>query len=224
MSPAYRSRARLRPGPEPVCCPTVSHAHHQGEPTPSRRRVFIPALVRSSSAARVLTVHKPTACHLIRTSIWHHGDFMFLNRLPTASAVVLLGTVVMTSAGQAAPLPRQFQPFNVSRLVLDVGDKEKATAMGAIVGGAVGVLLGSNLNQQGPPPAIAYERPSSRVVEDEDPIEEVVEHRPARRIVETEEQLPAPRVVEEEECVSRRTKIYDPGSGETVVRRERECH
>jgi len=33
----------------------------------------------------------------------------------------------------------------------------------------------------------------------------------------------APGVVQEEECVTRRTKAYDPRSGQTVVRRERDC-
>ena len=145
------------------------------------------------------------------------------NRRLAGIGIALLGTVVLTGAGQAAPLPMHSRPIAASSLVTKVGEKEKAAAVGAIVGGAVGVLLGSNLNQQAPLPAVAYEPPSSRVVEEEYSEDEVVERRPARRVVEIEEQLPAPRVVEEDECVSRRMKIYDPDSGETIVRTEREC-
>jgi hypothetical protein len=33
----------------------------------------------------------------------------------------------------------------------------------------------------------------------------------------------SPRVVQEAECVTRRTKVHDPRSGQTVIRRERNC-
>ena len=54
--------------------------------------------------------------------------------------------------------------------------------------------------------------------------EVIVRKRPARRVVEFEEDEDvAPRVEQEEECVTRRTKVYDPRSKQTVVRRERDC-
>jgi hypothetical protein len=63
------------------------------------------------------------------------------------------------------------------------------------------------------------------VVEEVEPAEEViVRKRPARRVVEIEEDEDvAPRVEQEEECVTRRTKVYDPRSGQTVITRERNC-
>jgi hypothetical protein len=52
----------------------------------------------------------------------------------------------------------------------------------------------------------------------------IVRKRPARRVVEIEDDEDvAPGVVQEEECVTRRTKVYDSRSGQTVVRRERDC-
>jgi len=106
--------------------------------------------------------------------------------------------------------------------VIKVGEKAKAAAVGAIVGGAVGVLLGSTLNQSAPP--VGYAPAAPTVVEDEEPADEVIiRKRPARRVVEVEEHEAAPRVVEEEECLTRRTRVYDPDSGEMVVRRERDC-
>jgi hypothetical protein len=54
--------------------------------------------------------------------------------------------------------------------------------------------------------------------------EVIVRKRTARRVVEFEEDEDvAPRVEQEEECVTRRTKVYDPRSKQTVVRRERDC-
>ena len=57
------------------------------------------------------------------------------------------------------------------------------------------------------------------VVEEVEPADEViVRKRPARRVEEDEDV--APRVVQEAECVTRRTKVHDPRSGQTVIRRE----
>src|SRR3954447_15349508 len=71
-------------------------------------------------------------------------------------------------------------------------------------------LLGSTLPRPAPPPVIV-EEPVERVV---------VERRPSRRIVEVEDDAP-PQVVEE--CVTRRTRVYDPDSDEMIVRKERSC-
>jgi hypothetical protein len=129
----------------------------------------------------------------------------------------------LTNAGQTAPLVTHPAWIRSPVPVIKVGEKAEAAAVGAIVGGAVGVLLGSTLNQQAAPP-VGYGPVPPTVVEDEEPAEEVmIQKRPARRVVEVEEQEVAPRVVEEEECLTRRTKVYDPNSGETIVRRERDC-
>ena len=84
-------------------------------------------------------------------------------------------------------------------------------------------MLGFALARPAPPPVVYA--PPAEVVEGVEPADEViVRKRPARRVVEIEEDEDvAPRVVQEGECVTRRTKVYDPRSGETVVRRERDC-
>lgn len=79
------------------------------------------------------------------------------------------------------------------------------------MGGAVGVLLGSSVRAHAAPPPMVVE-------EEEEPV--VIHRRPARRVVEVEED-DVPHVVED--CVTRRTKVYDPELDETVVRKERRC-
>ena len=149
---------------------------------------------------------------------------MRLSRLPITAGLALISTGLLTTAGQTAPLFMPSAWIGSPGPVIKVGEKAEAAAVGAIVGGAVGVLLGSTLNQQAAPP-VGYGPVPPTVVEDDEPAEEVIiQKRPARRVVEVEEQEVAPRVVEEEEeCLTRRTKVYDPNSGETIVRRERDC-
>ena len=133
----------------------------------------------------------------------------------------MLSTALVTSA-VSAPLPTQSGEFG-SSVIVKVGERGSAAAAGAIMGGAVGVMLGSALARPAPPPVVYA--PPAEVVEEVEPADEViVRKRPARRVVEIEEDEDvAPRVVQEEECVTRRTKVYDPRSGQTVVRRERDC-
>ena len=148
---------------------------------------------------------------------------MRLNHLPITAGLVLISTGLLTNPGQTAPLAMPSSWVSAPGPVIKVGEKAKAAAVGAIVGGAVGVLLGSTLNQPAPPP-VGYAPAAPTVVEDEEPADEVIiRKRPARRVVEVEEQETAPRVIEEEECLTRRTKVYGPNSRETVVRRERDC-
>jgi hypothetical protein len=92
--------------------------------------------------------------------------------------------------------------------VLKVGERGSAAAAGAIMGGAVGVMLGSALARPAPPPVVYA--PPAEVVEEVEPADEViVRKRPARRVVEIEEDEDVgPRVVQEEECVTRRAKVY----------------
>jgi len=138
------------------------------------------------------------------------------------AAIALLSTAFVTSA-VSAPLPMHSDPSG-SPVIVKVGEREKAAAVGAIMGGAVGVMLGSGIARPAPPPVVYA--PPAEVVEEVEPEEEViVRKRPARRVVEIEEDEEdvAPRVGQEEECVTRRTKVYDQRSGQTVVRRERNC-
>jgi hypothetical protein len=135
------------------------------------------------------------------------------SRLIPTTRLALIGTVLIISAGQASSLPVQSGQGAPRLQITPAGDKEAAAVAGAIVGGAVGVLLGSTLNQPlPPPPPVLVEEPVERIV---------VEKRPARRIVEIEEEDAPPQIVEE--CVTRRTKVYDPNLDEMVVRRERSC-
>ena len=147
---------------------------------------------------------------------------MRLSRLPITAGLALISTGLLTNAGQTAPLAMPSAWIRAPGSVIQVGEKEKAAAVGAIVGGAVGVLLGSTLNQQAAPP-VGYVPVPPTVVEEEPAEEVIIRKRPARRVVEVEEQEAAPQVVEEEECLTRRTTVYDPDSGETIVRRERDC-
>jgi hypothetical protein len=131
------------------------------------------------------------------------------HRLIPATGLALVGTALAIGVGQAAPLPAPSAQLAPERQTIPTGEREAAVA-GALVGGAVGALLGSTLPRPAPPPVIV-EEPVERVV---------VERRPSRRIVEVEEDAP-PQVVEE--CVTRRTRVYDPDSDEMIVRKERSC-
>jgi hypothetical protein len=86
--------------------------------------------------------------------------------------------------------------------VLKVGERGSAAAAGAIMGGAVGVMLGSALARPAPPPVVYA--PPAEAVEEVEPADEVIfRKRPARRVVEIEEdEDAAPRVVQEEECIT----------------------
>ena len=146
---------------------------------------------------------------------------MFHNGFAIAG-LALLSTALATSA-VSARLPTRSAEFGSSAIV-KVGERGSAAAAGAIMGGAVGVLRGSAFARPAPPPVVYA--PPAELVEEVEPADEViVGKRPARRVVEIEEDDDAaPRVVQEEECVTtRRTKVYDPRSGQTVVRRERDC-
>jgi hypothetical protein len=131
-------------------------------------------------------------------------------RLFPATGVALLGTALAISAGQAAPFPTRSGQLGPELQITLAGEREAAAVAGALVGGAVGVLLGSTLPRPAPPTVIV-EEPVERVV---------VERRPVRRIVEVEEEVPPPSI---EECVTRRTKVYDQHFDETIVRKERRC-
>ena len=137
------------------------------------------------------------------------------------AGLAIISAALVTSA-VSAPLPTQSREFD-SSIILKVGERGSAAAAGAIMGGAVGVMLGSALARPAPPPVVYA--PPAEAVEEVEPADEVIfRKRPARRVVEIEEdEDAAPRVVQEEECITQRTKVYDPRSGQTVIRRERDC-
>jgi hypothetical protein len=132
------------------------------------------------------------------------------HRLIPATGLALVGTALAIGVGQAAPLPAPSAQLAPERQTIPTGEREAAVAGALVGGGALGALLGSTLPRPAPPPVIV-EEPVERVV---------VERRPSRRIVEVEEDAP-PQVVEE--CVTRRTRVYDPDSDEMIVRKERSC-
>src|SRR6187402_1718062 len=109
------------------------------------------------------------------------------------AGLAMLSAALVTSA-VSAPLPTQSREFDPS-ILLKVGERGSAAAAGAIMGGAAGVMLGSALARPAPPP-VAYAPPAEAVEEVEPADEVIVRKRPARRVVEIEEdEDAAPRVV-----------------------------
>src|SRR4051794_22882175 len=137
---------------------------------------------------------------------------MRLSRLSPITGLFLLGTALAPTAGQAAPLPARSGQPAVEAPVILAGDREAAAVAGAGMGGAFRAMIGSSLAPRPapPPPAGVVGGPVGRGV---------IEERPVRRIVEVED-APPPVV---EECVTRRTRVYDPDFDETIVRKERRC-
>ena len=136
------------------------------------------------------------------------------------AALALAGTIFAPHAVEAAPVTSQAIVASPELPLIRTGERG-AVAAGAIVGGAVGLMLGSQLGRAAaPPPAVVYAPPppEAEVVE-----EEVVpvRRRVTRRVIEVEEDV-APEV-EEEECVTRRTQVYDPNSGRMRLTKERSC-
>jgi hypothetical protein len=135
-------------------------------------------------------------------------------------AVALTFALLTTGPGHAGPMP--IENPNIGPEIVLVGDREKAVIGGAIVGGALGVMLGAAANRNAAPPPPAYARPAPPPeMEEADEPEPVIAHpRRGRRVVEVEEA--APEMVEEE-CVTRRSRTFDPRTGETIIRKERRC-
>jgi hypothetical protein len=78
-----------------------------------------------------------------------------MHRLAVATTFALLATVL---PGYAGPMLIE-KPNNGYETIL-VGDREKAAIGGAIVGGALGVMLGAAANRNAAPPPPAYARPT----------------------------------------------------------------
>lgn len=136
------------------------------------------------------------------------------------AVLALAGTMFAPQISNAAPVPSQAAVDGPALPLIRTGERQAgAVAAGAIMGGAVGLMLGSQLARPAPPPVVVHAPPppEADVVE-----EEVVpvRRRVTRRVVEIEEA--APEIVEEE-CLTRRTRIYDPNSGGMVIRKERDC-
>jgi hypothetical protein len=142
------------------------------------------------------------------------GDPMY--KLALLAAFAIFGAV----PSHAGPAPFH-EPDSRLEIIL-AGDREKAAIGGAIVGGALGVMLGAAANGNPAPPPAAYARPARppEMAEDE-PEPVIVRPRRERRVVEVEEEVAAEVV--EEECVMRRSRTHDRRTGETIIRRERRC-
>jgi hypothetical protein len=140
-----------------------------------------------------------------------------MHRLAVATTFALLATVL---PGYARPM--LIDKPNIGYETILVGDREKAAIGGAIVGGALGVMLGAAANRNAAPPPPAYARPTPppEMEEVDEPEPVIVRPSRERRVVDVEEA--APEVVEEE-CVTIRSRTRDPRTGETIVRRERRC-
>jgi hypothetical protein len=141
---------------------------------------------------------------------------MSMNKLVIATSLALFATI----PGHAGAMPVE-RPNLGSEISL-IGDREKAAIGGAIVGGALGVMLGAAANRNAAPPPPAYARPAPppEMEEVDEPEPVIVRPRRERRVVEVEDAVPE---VVEEECVTRRSRIFDPRTGETVIRKERRC-
>jgi hypothetical protein len=139
-----------------------------------------------------------------------------MNKLVIAISFALFAIV----PGHAGPMP--LERAKLGPEIILVGDREKAAIGGAIVGGALGVMLGAAANRNAAPLPPAYSRPAPppEMEEVDEPEPVIVRPRRERRVVEVEDA--APEVVEEE-CVTRRSRIFDPRTGETVIRKERRC-
>ena len=86
------------------------------------------------------------------------------------AGLAMLSTALATSA-VSAPLPTQSREIDSSVLV-KVGERGEAAAAGAIMGGAVGLMLGSALARPAPPPVVYA--PPAEVVEEVEPADEVI--------------------------------------------------
>jgi hypothetical protein len=106
--------------------------------------------------------------------------------------------------------------------LIRTGDRAGAVAAGAIVGGALGVIVGSQVGRAAAPPPVVYAPPPppEEVVEEEVAEPAPMRRRAARRVVEVEEDGPE---VEPQDCVTRRSKSFDPATGRTVFTKERDC-
>src|SRR4051812_9084301 len=137
----------------------------------------------------------------------------------------LAGTLFAVGA-QAAPLPSHADIGAPALPLIRTGDRAGAVAAGAIVGGALGVIVGSQVGRAAAPPPVVYAPPpppeeaTSEVVEDEVAEPAPMRRRAARRVVEIEEDGPD---AEPQDCVTRRSKSFDPATGRTIFSKERDC-
>src|SRR5215216_4612301 len=76
-----------------------------------------------------------------------------MNRLAVAFTLALFATVPGHAGSMLIEKP------DVRPEIVLIGDREKAAIGGAIVGGALGVMLGAAANRNAAPPPPAYERP-----------------------------------------------------------------
>ena len=130
------------------------------------------------------------------------GDLMTPHRSRSALllGLALVGTTLATDIARAAPFAARLDRIDHAPRVELVRDRGGAVAAGVIAGGALGFPAGSGLARARPPAPLAYyASPPALIYE-----------------------APPPRGVIHEECVVRRTKVYEPGYG-WIVRRESDC-
>ena len=143
------------------------------------------------------------------------GDPMNMNKL------AILATLAFFAALPSHAAPAPFHDTDRGFQITLAGDREKAAIGGAIVGGALGVMLGAAANRNGAAPPPPYSRPAPPPeMEEDEPEPVIVRPRRERRVVEVEDDA-APEVVEE--CVTRRSRTYDPRTSQTITTRERRC-
>jgi hypothetical protein len=142
-------------------------------------------------------------------------------------ALAVLAGTMFAMAADAAPLASRADLGASALPLVRVADRAGAVAAGAVVGGALGVIVGSQIGRAAAPPPVVYAAPpppeeaTSEVVEEELAEPAPLRRRASRRVVEVEEDEGAP--VEPRDCVTRRTKTYDPATGRTVFTKERDC-
>lgn len=143
-----------------------------------------------------------------------------------AAGLGLFGVAYLANPVQAAPLPVHSAQSARALPITPVGDTEKAIIGGAI-GGVIGGVIGSTIGQSVAPPPAAYPPPPAYYTPPPAyaaPPPPVAVQRPPARIVEDYDEEAAPEVVQERECITRETKVYDPNTDRSFVRKERHCH
>ena len=132
------------------------------------------------------------------------GDLMTPHHSRSALllGLALAGTTLATDIARAAPFAARLDRIDHAPRVELVRDRGGAVAAGVIAGGALGFLAGTALAQPryiAPAPPVYYAAPPPVIYE-----------------------VPPPRRIIQEECIVRRTKVYEPGYG-WIVRKESDC-
>src|SRR4051812_39870603 len=159
---------------------------------------------------------KEGASTLLKGDVMRSGSF----------ALAVLAGTMFAMAADAAPLPSRADLDASALPLVRVADRAGPVAAGAVVGGALGIIVGSQIGRAAAPPPVVYAAPpppeeaTSEVVEEELAEPAPLRRRAARRVVEIEEDGPD---AEPQDCVTRRSKSFDPATGRTIFSKERDC-